>query len=142
MPFNQEVIHLRKMQLPIKGISIFLLAVLVLGLTVSGAMPLTGMNNGKGSLSGQITNMALNPQPEPPEIYKISMKNGEGLFSGEIQTVALNPQPEPPRPYSIGKDNFNGIFNSIFSGQIQTVTINPQPEPPGIILKIGGNTDS
>lgn len=130
------MIYLLKMQLPLRGILISLPVVLVLGLSASGVLPLTGMNNGLISFSGQISNVALNPQPEPPAPYEIGSKAGKGLFSGQIMTVSLNPQPEPPLPYDIEKNNFRGIF----SGQVQTVTINPQPEPPGVGSVIGINT--
>jgi hypothetical protein len=126
------------MQLTIRSILIFLLAVLVLGLSVSGAMPLSGANNGKSSFSGQIASVALNPQPEPPAPYAMELNTGRGLFSGQILTVTLNPQPEPPRPYDIENNNFKGLF----SGQIQTVTINPPPEPMGIGSTIVANAGS
>jgi hypothetical protein len=99
------------------------LIVLVLGLSATGAMPFSAMNNGKASFSGQIVSVALNPQPEPPAPYEIG----------------LNAQFWPTLPCCFSKDRFNGMSNSIFSGQIQTVTINPQPEPPGTWRIIAAN---
>lgn len=115
-------------KLSLRGILIFSIAALVLGLSASGAMPLTGFNSGQTSFSGQIGSVALNPQPEPPAPYEIGSDAGKGLFSGLIMTVSLNPQPEPPMPFHIGKTSLSGMQNAIFSGQIQTVMMNPQPK--------------
>jgi xanthosine utilization system XapX-like protein len=51
---------------------------------------------GSSAFSGQIVPIALNPQPEPPRVYKLGMNVGMGLFSGKILSITLNPQPEPP----------------------------------------------
>lgn len=119
-----------KMQLLLRSILVFSLAVMALGLSASGVMPLSGTDVDQNLFSGQIPAVTLNPTPMPTAPVIIGMNIERGFFSGNIVTVTLNPKPEPPKLYAISGSS----FRSLFSGQMQTVTINPQPEPPGINL--------
>lgn len=109
-----------RMQLVLRSIGIFSIAVLVLGLLASGAVPISGTTSDKSMFSGQISTVTISPKPEPPATYTIGVNVSKALFSGQTLTAALNPQPEPPRIYSIGKNNIKGMF----SGQILTVNLN------------------
>ena len=64
---------------------------------------------GTSPFSGQIVQIGLNPQPEPPKVYQVGMNVGEGIFSGRILSIMLRPQPEPPKPVAIGQMNIQNL---------------------------------
>jgi hypothetical protein len=59
---------------------------------------------------------ALNPQPEPPIVYKIGMHTASGLFSGEIVAIP------PAKIMAQGNNTDRGLF----SGEIVSMALRPQ----------------
>gem|GEM_PF-5024927 len=64
---------------------------------------------GTSPFSGQIVQIGLNPQPEPPKVYQVGMNVGEGIFSGRILSIMMRPQPEPPKTVRIGQMNIQNF---------------------------------
>lgn len=62
-----------------------------------------------GAFSGRIVPIALNPQPEPPIVYKLGMDVGNGGFSGQIVTLTLKPQSVPLASLTTGQINTQNL---------------------------------